>query len=71
MISLEVQGGLRRVIGGVSVSTLGTINCFAGPGSGEGNLIEVIGDVSGIIRLRKCDIAFVCVFRLISASRIL
>jgi len=42
---------------------------LASLGPGEGKLLEV--DVSEITRLRKPEMAFVCVFRLISASWIL
>ena len=55
---------------GVLASTLGIIKCFATSGSGDGSaMLEFRVAVSGITRLRKSAIAFVCVFHLISSSR--
>jgi len=69
-ISLEVEGRPRCALGVFAASNLGSINYFATSvsGEGEGNLLEV--DVSGTTRLRKSELAFVCVIFLISASRI-
>ena len=70
----SVASRLFFLCGGVYISILVTINCFASPGSGDGELTlleVVVVVVSSITRLRKSEIAIVCVFRLISASRIL
>ena len=64
IISFVVEGiGEGELCRGYYASSLGKINCLRSSGMGEGTAL------SGITRLRKSKIAFVRVFRLISASR--
>jgi len=57
----NVEVGLLRGVFVASASVL--IGCFASSGSLEGTLlIEFVGDVSGITRVRKSEIVFAASF---------